>query len=106
MLLDPPAVDASPVMWTLSWRGSTWRSTDLTGEHCAAVSEMLGVVPSWSMFDLSELNPVLGPLQTMALVAAFVCVADGVRGTAARRAVLDTLKGATADELAASISVP
>jgi len=97
---------ATEADWLIEWRGNTWASTDLTGTHAAAVAEMLGIVPPWDWFDLSELDPTFGPLQTMALIAAFVCVADGVVGNAARRAVLESVKGVTLDELADAIRRP
>lgn len=93
-------------LWELQWNGQRWASTDLTGEHAAAVGELLGMPPPWDWFDLSDQHPALGPLQTMSLIAAFICIDEGVRGEAARRAVLDTLKGATLDRLADAIVTP
>lgn len=70
------------------------------------MAELLGVAPDWSVTDLTELHPVLGPLQTMALISAFVCVDDDVRGVTARKAVLTAIKDATVDELVAAIRLP
>ena len=92
--------------WSLTWDGRTWTNRDLTGEHAAAVGEMLGVAPTWDWFDLSELHPAMGPLQVMVLLAAFTVVADGVRGTAARVAVLDIVKATTVDDLLEAINLP
>ena len=92
--------------WTLDWRGDTWHSTDLTGHHAAAVAELMGVDPGWEWFDLAAVNPLRGPLHAMALIAAFLCVEGGVRGRAAREAVLNGIKDATVDELADAIRIP
>jgi hypothetical protein len=91
--------------WSLTWQGRTWTNRDLTGEHAAAVGEMLGMSPTWDWFDMTELHPALGPLQVMALIAAFVVVDDGVQGTAARIRVLDAIKGATVDDLLEAINL-
>ena len=91
--------------WSLTWHGSTWTDQDLTGHHAAAVAEMLGIVPPWNWFDLTELHPVDGPLQVMALIAAFTVINDDVRGAAARTAVLETIKDATVDDLLAAINL-
>jgi hypothetical protein len=96
---------APEVTWAINWRGDTWTSADLTGRHAAAVAELLGVPPPWDWFDLSEVDPTEGPLQMMALIAAFVCVSQDVQGSAARRAVLAAVTDATLDELADAISV-
>lgn len=92
--------------WFLDWRGDTFDSTQLTGHHAAAVAEMLGFPVPWDWFDISELHPVHGPLPAMSLLAAFVCVSNDVRGTAARVAVLEAIKGATLDELTSAIRLP
>jgi hypothetical protein len=92
--------------WTLTWNDKTWTDHDLTGEHAAAVGEMLGVSPTWDWFDLSELHPAMGPLQVMALLAAFVVVDEGVKGTAARVAVLDMIKRASVDDLLEALTLP
>jgi hypothetical protein len=97
---------ATEPAWFLDWRGRTWASTDLTGHHASAVAELVGVAPDWAVFDVTELHPVLGPLQTMALIAAFICVDDQVHGDTARRAVLEAVKDATVDELVAAIRLP
>lgn len=98
-------IDVEPA-WHLDWRGRTWSSTDLTGHHAAAVAELLGVAPPWAAFDLADMHPALGPLQTMALIAAFVCVDDDVQGAAARQAILASIKDVTVDELVAAIRLP
>lgn len=91
--------------WAINWRDHTWTSDDLTGEHTAVVAELLGIAPSWDWFNPAELHPALGPLQLMALIAAFTIVADDVRGNPARQAVLTTLKGATVAELVEAIEL-
>lgn len=92
--------------WFLDWRGETYDSTQLTGHHAAAVAEMLGFAPPWDWFDVSDLHPLHGPLPLMALLAAFVCVDGDVRGSAARKAVLDALKDLTLDELTSAVRLP
>ena len=92
--------------WTIDWRGHTWHSTDLTGNHAAAVAELLGVDPGWEWFDVAALHPARGPLHVMALVAAFLCIDSDVRGMAARTAVLAGVKEATVDELVAAVHIP
>lgn len=92
--------------WTLTWQGRTWSDRDLTGEHAAAVAELIGAAPTWDWFDLSDIHPAMGPLQVMALLAAFVVVDDGVHGTAARIAVLNAIKEATVDDLLAAVGLP
>ena len=92
--------------WFLDWRGQSWSSADLTGQHAAAVAEMLGFPPPWDWFNVADLDPLHGPLQTMSLVAAFVCVSDGVRGSVARQAVLAAIRDASLDELTDAIRLP
>ena len=92
--------------WSLTWQGQTWTNRDMTGDHAAAVAEMIGAPPGWDWFDLSELHPARGPLQVMSLLAAFVVVAEGVQGTAARVTVLNTIKEATVDVLLAAVQLP
>jgi hypothetical protein len=92
--------------WVLDWRGSTWDSSMLTGHHAAAVAEMLGFPPPWDWFDISELHPLHGPLPLISLIAAFTCVEGDVRGTAARTAVLEAIKGVSLDELADAVRLP
>ncbi len=96
----------SDAAWAIDWRDRTWTSHDLTGEHTAVVAELLGIAPSWDWFNPVELHPALGPLQMMALIAAFTIVADDVQGAPARQAVLAALKGNTVDELVAAIKLP
>ena len=92
--------------WFLDWRGQSWSSADLTGQHAAAVAEMLGFPPPWDWFDISELHPLHGPLPLISLIAAFTCVEGDVRGTAARTAVLEAIKGVSLDELADAVRLP
>ena len=92
--------------WTLNWRGQTWTDRDLTGEHAAALAEMMGIAPSWDWFDPSDLHPAMGPLQLIALIAAFVVVADDVHGMAARMAVLNAIRDMSLDELLGAIELP
>lgn len=94
---------ATQTAWRLEWRDRIWSSTDLTGDHVAAISEMVGVAPSWEWTDPRLFSPAFGPLQTMALIAAFIVVEDGVVGAKARTAVLDVVREATVDELVAAI---
>ena len=96
---------ATATRWSIEWRGSTWDSADLTGEHAAAVAEMLGIAPPWDWFDPTDLHPALGPLQVMVLIAAFVVVEQGVQGTPARMAVLDAIKETSVDELVDAIQL-
>jgi len=97
---------ATAPAWTLVWQGSTWTDQDLTGHHAAAVAEMLGVSPTWDWFDLSDIHPAFGPLQTMVLIAAFVVIDGDVRGTAARVAVLEAIKDATVEQLVEAVQIP
>lgn len=92
--------------WFLDWRGQTWDSTQLTGDHAAAVAEMLGFPPPWDWFNLAEIHPAHGPLQTMSLIAAFICVDGDVHGQAARQAVLVAVKDATLDEIVTALRLP
>ena len=102
----PGTSTEAPAEWVIDWRGNTWKSTDLTGEHASAVAELLNIDPTWDWFDVSELHPARGPLALMALIAAFTCVDQEVVGVAARRAVLDAIKEASLDELIASVRIP
>lgn len=102
---DPSTRSAPADEWALGWRGREWSSQDLTGDHLAVVAELLGVAPGWSVVDVRAMHPALGPLQTMALIAAFVIVADEVRGMSARQAVLDIVRGASVAELLGAIRV-
>lgn len=92
--------------WELEWRGRRWSSNDLTGHHAAAAAELLGTPPPWDFFDLSEMHPALGPLQTMTMIAACICVEDDIRGNAARRAVLELLKDIDLEQLADAVVIP
>lgn len=91
--------------WTINWRGTTWTSADLTGEHVAVIAELLDIAPPWEWFNVADLHPAGGPLQMMSLVAAFTIVDADVQGAAARRRVLETVKDATVDELLDALSV-
>jgi len=94
-------------VWSLEWRGRTFRSSELSGRHAAVVAELLGAPPQWATFvpARDEMHPAAGPLQTIALLAAFTIVADGVTGDDARRKIMDTFTEATVDELVDAIRI-
>lgn len=98
--------DTQTVEWSIEWRGSTWTSADLTGDHVAVVAELLDIAPPWDWFNVSDLHPALGPLQMVSLVAAFTIVEQQVVGKAARRSVMEAVKEATVDELLAALKLP
>ena len=73
-----PAVDLPPPgrTWRIEWRGRTWRESDLKGSHLAFVA-LLNGTDDWQMLDVADLNPTVGPVRLMNLIAAFMAVEQG-----------------------------
>lgn len=93
------------VLWRIDWRGRSWNSNELTGQHAAVIAELLDTPPSWEWMHPALMHPGYGPLQTMSLIAAFVVIDDEVVGKSARAAVLKAVQEATADELLAAVTI-
>lgn len=105
-LAPPTGPRITATDWALNWQGKRYTSADLTGEHCAVIAELLGTAPSWDVLDVRALHPALGPLQVMALLAAFRIVEEQVQGAAARQAFLAMVKQSTVAELLEAIEIP
>jgi hypothetical protein len=64
------AESAQQLMWRLTWGDAEWTTADMTGGHAALICFGLGG-DSW------ELNPTAGPIHLIAVLAAFISLAEG-----------------------------
>lgn len=62
--------------WRIEWGGRSWSEDDLTGAHLAFVA-LLNGVDDWQALDVANLNPAIGPVRLMNLLAAFIAVEAG-----------------------------
>jgi hypothetical protein len=57
------------LMWRLSWGEAEWTADDLTGAHAALICLGIGS-------DTWDLSPAVGPIHLIAVLAAFVSLAE------------------------------
>lgn len=88
--------------WAIRWNGREWRRSDVTAEHLRIIAELTGV-DSWTSIDLDDLHPAYGPLRVLALIVAFTCVDERVRGRTAVLRVVESFASVPADELLAAV---
>lgn len=102
--LPPPTADAA-AKWSLTWKGRTFHQDDLTGEHLA----FLALLTGWDGWhhatpdDIADMNPATGPVRTMNLLAAFVCVADALEEPEQIAAVIQDIRATSVSDLLDSI---
>lgn len=99
-----PDVLAPPGRWRIEWQGRTWSEDDLTGAHLALVA-LLNGVDDWATLDVANLDPRIGPVRLMNLLAAFIAVDAGIvmANPSALAEVIRSVGDAPAEELLAAV---
>lgn len=103
--MKPPTFDqlvtTDDKPWSITWRGRTWRRSDMTVEHARIIGEFLGT-DTWTWHAL---HPARGPLHLVAVVVACLCVDGNIRTPEGVAVVVDLFDPFTIDELRQALRV-